>query len=55
MAKITLSKLRHSYTADARSPEDYALKMIDLDWEDGGAYALLGLSAAQSRGSCRAC
>ena len=25
-------------------PEDYALKEIDLDWEDGGAYALLGPS-----------
>lgn len=44
MAKITLSKLRHSYYPDPKGPEDYALKEIDLDWEDGGAYALLGPS-----------
>ncbi len=44
MAKITLSKLRHSYYPDPKTPEDYALKKIDLDWEDGGAYALLGPS-----------
>ena len=25
-------------------PEDYALKSIDLEWQDGGAYALLGPS-----------
>lgn len=29
---------------DPKGPEDYALKEIDLDWEDGGAYALLGPS-----------
>ncbi len=44
MAKITLSKLRHSYLDNPTGPEDYALKQIDLDWEDGGAYALLGPS-----------
>jgi glycerol transport system ATP-binding protein len=44
MAKITLSKLRHSYTAAPQGPDDYALKEIDLDWSDGGAYALLGPS-----------
>ena len=44
MAKITLSKLRHSYEANPQAPEDYALKDIDLDWQDGGAYALLGPS-----------
>ncbi|MEL6886711.1 MAG: ABC transporter ATP-binding protein [Pseudomonadota bacterium] len=44
MAKITLSKLRHSYLPNPRGPEDFALKSIDLDWEDGGAYALLGPS-----------
>ncbi|PTX56156.1 carbohydrate ABC transporter ATP-binding protein (CUT1 family) [Litoreibacter ponti] len=44
MAKITLSKLRHSYMPNPKGPEDYALKEIDLDWEDGGAYALLGPS-----------
>jgi len=44
MAKITLSKLRHSYMPNPKSPDDYALKEIDLDWSDGGAYALLGPS-----------
>jgi glycerol transport system ATP-binding protein len=44
MAKITLSKLRHSYLPAPKSPSDYALKEIDLDWSDGGAYALLGPS-----------
>ena len=44
MARITLSKLRHSYMANPQGPEDFALKEIDLSWEDGGAYALLGPS-----------
>jgi len=44
MAKITLSNLRHSYLPNPKGPDDYALKEIDLDWEDGGAYALLGPS-----------
>ena len=44
MAKITLDKLRHSYMANPKEPGDYALKEINLDWEDGGAYALLGPS-----------
>ena len=44
MAKITLSGIRHSYLPDPRSPEDYAIKGIDHDWRDGGAYALLGPS-----------
>ena len=44
MAKITLSKLRHSYYPNPKTPEDYALKEINLDWEDGGAFALLGPS-----------
>ncbi|TNJ42084.1 ABC transporter ATP-binding protein [Phaeobacter sp. B1627] len=44
MAKITLSKLRHSYMPNPKSDSDYALKEIDLDWNDGGAYALLGPS-----------
>ena len=44
MAKITLKNLRHSYLPSPRGPEDYALKEIDLDWQDGGAYALLGPS-----------
>lgn len=44
MAKITLSRLRHSYRPNPEGPEDYALKQIDLEWRDGGAYALLGPS-----------
>ncbi|MCB2134856.1 MAG: ABC transporter ATP-binding protein [Rhodobacteraceae bacterium] len=44
MAKITLDKLRHSYMADPKGPADFALKEINLDWQDGGAYALLGPS-----------
>ncbi len=44
MAKITLSGLRHSYYPNPAEPADYALKEIDLDWQDGGAYALLGPS-----------
>ncbi len=44
MAKITLSNLRHSYMPNPAGAEDYALKQIDLDWDDGGAYALLGPS-----------
>jgi glycerol transport system ATP-binding protein len=44
MAKITLSELRHSYYPNPKGPDDYALKQIDLAWEDGGAYALLGPS-----------
>ncbi|MEP1934318.1 MAG: ABC transporter ATP-binding protein [Roseibium sp.] len=44
MAQITLSNLRHSYHPNPSSDADYALKKIDLTWEDGGAYALLGPS-----------
>ncbi len=44
MAKITIDKLRHSYSPNPTGPDDYALKEIDLDWTDGGAYALLGPS-----------
>ena len=44
MAKVTLSNLRHSYLPNPSGPADYALKKIDLDWRDGGAYALLGPS-----------
>ena len=44
MAKITLSDLRHSYLAHPRVPEDYALQHLNIEWEDGGAYALLGPS-----------
>ncbi|WP_353474881.1 ABC transporter ATP-binding protein [Salipiger sp. H15] len=44
MAKITLDNLAHSYMAHPRGEEDFALKRMTHDWEDGGAYALLGSS-----------
>jgi glycerol transport system ATP-binding protein len=44
MARITLDKLRHSYLPDPKAPADYALKQLDVTWDDGGAYALLGPS-----------
>jgi glycerol transport system ATP-binding protein len=44
MAKITLDNLAHSYLQRPQSEDDYALKQLDYDWEDGGAYALLGAS-----------
>ena len=44
MALITLDKIAHSYAPRPRGPEDFALKPLDLVWEDGGAYALLGPS-----------
>jgi glycerol transport system ATP-binding protein len=39
MARIRLEQISHAYT-----PGDWALRGIDLDWQDGGAYALLGPS-----------
>ncbi|MEO6298633.1 MAG: ABC transporter ATP-binding protein [Paracoccaceae bacterium] len=44
MARITLSKLAHSYAAHPQSEADYALKEMDHIWQDGDAYALLGAS-----------
>ena len=44
MAKISLSHLKHSYEPNPKGPQDYALQEINLDWQDGGAYALLGPS-----------
>ena len=44
MAKITLHDLRHSYMPAPKTPADYALKKLDVEWRDGGAYALLGPS-----------
>jgi len=44
MAKITLDQLRHSYVPEPESDADYALKRMDIELEDGGAYALLGPS-----------
>ena len=44
MSKITLEGLSHSYLDKQNSDTDWALRNIDLDWKDGGAYALLGPS-----------
>jgi len=44
MARIALQDLRHSYVADPRADEDWALKRLTLELADGGAYALLGPS-----------
>jgi glycerol transport system ATP-binding protein len=44
MALIRLDKLRHSYRAKSVGNDDWAVKDIDLEWSDGGAYALLGPS-----------
>ena len=43
MARIELD-LAHSYKAQPRTDEDYALLPLKMDFRDGGAYALLGPS-----------
>lgn len=44
MARITLDHIRHAYGANPQSDKDYALREVDHEWADGGAYALLGPS-----------
>ena len=44
MAKITLKELSHSYLSKQSNDEDWALRGVNIDWKDGGAYALLGPS-----------
>ena len=44
MAKIGLKHVRQSYLAKPVTADDWALKTIDIEWSDGGAYALLGPS-----------
>ncbi|MCR9107497.1 ABC transporter ATP-binding protein [Marivita sp. XM-24bin2] len=44
MAKITLDNLAHSYLPNPASEDDFALKELNHDWDDGAAYALLGAS-----------
>ncbi len=44
MARLRLSDLKHSYFPNPVSDSDWALKTLNLDWDDGGAYALLGPS-----------
>ena len=44
MAKITLDNLAHSYLPNPTGEDDFALKELNHDWDDGAAYALLGPS-----------
>ena len=44
MSKITLNELSHSYLQSQSKDEDWAIRNVNIDWEDGGAYALLGPS-----------
>ncbi|MEO6271194.1 MAG: ABC transporter ATP-binding protein [Lautropia sp.] len=44
MARIELKALSHSYVRRPHAPTDYALQPLELEWKDGGAYALLGPS-----------
>jgi glycerol transport system ATP-binding protein len=44
MARIEMREVAHSYLPKVQTLEDYALKRINMVWEDGGAYALLGPS-----------
>lgn len=44
MAKIVLENLGHSYLANHNGEHDFALKPVNLTWEDGKTYALLGPS-----------
>ena len=44
MARIQLKNMAHSYIANPKAPQDYALRRLDHVWEDGGAYALVGPS-----------
>jgi glycerol transport system ATP-binding protein len=46
MARIEFDQIAHSYYPNPKTASDYALKEINTLWEDGGAYALLGLPAA---------
>ena len=43
MARIDLD-LAHSYTPNPQRDEDYALRPLQMSFDDGGAYALLGPS-----------
>ncbi len=44
MATIHFDNLGHSYHPHPSKPEDYALRRLSQEWEDGKAYALLGPS-----------
>ncbi|MBT6612738.1 MAG: ABC transporter ATP-binding protein, partial [Deltaproteobacteria bacterium] len=44
MARIDMQGIAHSYIPKPKQEADYAVKRLDLNWENGGAYALLGPS-----------
>jgi glycerol transport system ATP-binding protein len=44
MARIVLEKLAHAYGAQPKSEAEFAVKQLDMTWDQGGAYALLGPS-----------
>ncbi|HEV7277002.1 MAG TPA: ABC transporter ATP-binding protein [Devosiaceae bacterium] len=44
MARITLENLAHTYFDPSEGDVEWALRPLDLDWADGGAFALLGPS-----------
>ena len=44
MAKVTLKDLSHSYLKTQSPDADWAIRGVNIDWNDGGAYALLGPS-----------
>lgn len=44
MARLELHDIAHSYERTPAVATDYAVKPLNLVWEDGGAYALLGPS-----------
>ena len=41
-----MKNLRHSYHPNPQGDEDFALKSVDLTWQEGLAYALLGPSGS---------
>ncbi len=44
MAKILLNGIAHSYLPNPTADEDFAVRPLEMTWDDGGAYALLGPS-----------
>jgi len=44
MAKVTLENLAHTYFDPSRGEVEWAVKRVNLEWADGGAFALLGPS-----------
>jgi len=44
MAEIRLKALAHTYSANPKGPEDYAIREMEHVWNQGGAFALLGPS-----------